>query len=115
MPCSKGSRSIDGDVALYVINCVPEFAAVAALDVSDPNQSLYARLATREGLHVAGETRSLQGVAADDVVLAVLEVLPGVPLVYIESVVWTADDRRFDSYRACALAQIEYESTRASD
>lgn len=93
-------RSIDGDVALYVINCIPGFAAASALDESDPTESLYARLAAREGLYVGGGTRSLQAVAADEVYAELLEVRPGAPLIYIESVVWTADERRFDSYRA---------------
>jgi GntR family transcriptional regulator len=92
-------RSVDGLVALYVVNCLPAFAlgAVAGLDGSE---SLYERLAGEEGISVAGGSRSLEAVTAGPKLARLLEVDASAALAYIESVTWDQDERPVDCYRA---------------
>jgi GntR family transcriptional regulator len=93
-------RSVDGDIALYVVNHVPKFAAEAALAMGDPNESLYRRLSQREGLDAGGGRRSVQAVAVDDRIAGHLQMEPGAPVALIESVTWDEKLRPFDCYRA---------------
>jgi GntR family transcriptional regulator len=92
-------RSVDGLVALYVINCLPDFAADAVVDL-DPNESLYQRLADKGGIAVVGGSRSLEAVTAGPKLAELLEIDAGAALAYIESVTWDAADRPVDCYRA---------------
>ena len=91
-------RSVDGFVALYVVNCLPEFAAGAVDGLTD-DESLYSRLAAA-GFAVAGGRRSLEAVAAGPNLARLLELEASASLAYIESVSWDALDRPVDCYRA---------------
>jgi GntR family transcriptional regulator len=92
-------RSVDGLVALYVVNCLPAFAADAVHDLQAA-ESLYQRLAERGGISIAGGRRSLEAVDAGAKLAKLLEVDAGASLAYIESVTWDATDRPVDCYRA---------------
>jgi GntR family transcriptional regulator len=92
-------RSVDGLVALYVINCLPAFTAEAVVGLA-PNESLYQRLAEVGGISVVGGSRSLEAVTAEGRLAKLLEVDAGAALAYIESVTWDEADRPVDCYRA---------------
>jgi GntR family transcriptional regulator len=92
-------RSVDGLVALYVVNHLPERLADAALAISNPNESLYRRLREREGVTPQGGRRTLEAVAADTRLAELLELEPGSPIAYIESVGWDEESVPFDCYR----------------
>ena len=93
-------RSIDGLVALYVVNHVPERFAEAVLAFNDADGSLYARIASHDGTAASGGRRLLSGVSADSKLARLLDVDIGFPLVFIESVSWNAERLPFDCYRA---------------
>jgi len=93
-------RSVDGHVALYVVNHLIDELADAALAISNPNESLYRRLNERLGVVPHGGRRVLEAVAAEGEVADLLELEPGAPVAFIESVSWDADMRPFDCYRA---------------
>jgi GntR family transcriptional regulator len=93
-------RSVDGRVALYVVNHLPRHMAEAALAVGNPNESLYRRLAERAGVEPHGGRRTLEAINADERLASLLELEPGAAVAYIESVAWDADLRPFDCYRA---------------
>jgi GntR family transcriptional regulator len=92
-------RSVDGLVALYVVNCLPPFAAEAVLDL-DPNESLYQRLTDVLGIDIVGGHRSLEAVIAGPKLADLLEVEPGAAVEFIESVTLDQDDRPIDCYHA---------------
>jgi GntR family transcriptional regulator len=92
-------RSVDGLVALYVVNCLPQFAA-DIVDGLDPNESLYQRLTERGAIGVVGGSRSLEAVVAGPKLAQLLEVDAGAALAYIQSVTWDENDRPVDCYRA---------------
>ncbi len=92
-------RSVDGLVALYVVNCLPAFTAPAVSGL-DPDESLYQRLADDGGIMVVGGDRSLEAVDAGPKLAELLELDAGDPLAYIESVTWDEDRRPVDCYRA---------------
>jgi GntR family transcriptional regulator len=92
-------RSVDGLVALYVINCLPAFTAEAVISLQ-PDESLYQRLADAGAIAVVGGNRSLQAVTAGPKLAKLLEVDAGAALAYIESVTWDETDRPVDCYRA---------------
>jgi GntR family transcriptional regulator len=91
-------RSVDGLVALYVVNCMPGFAADAVTDL-DAGQSLYAQLAA-QGITIAGGRRSLEAISAGPKLAELLEVNAADSLAYIESVTWDEDNRPVDCYHA---------------
>jgi GntR family transcriptional regulator len=93
-------RAVDGLVALYVVNYLPERLADSVLSISDPNESLYERLAREDGITVAGGRRVLEAVQAEDKAAMILGTEPGAALALIESVSWDAQMRPFDCYRA---------------
>jgi GntR family transcriptional regulator len=92
-------RSVDGLVALYVVNCLPAFAA-DAVDGLDADDSLYQRLAEKGGISVAGGSRSLEAVLAGPKLARLLKLDAGDPVAYIESVMWDQKERSIDCYRA---------------
>jgi DNA-binding GntR family transcriptional regulator len=92
-------RSVDGLVALYVINCLPAFAAEAVVGLQ-PDESLYQRLAEAGAISVVGGSRSLQAATAGPKLAKLLEVDRSAALAYIESVTWDENDRPVDCYRA---------------
>jgi GntR family transcriptional regulator len=93
-------RSVDGLVALYVVNYLANRVAEAALAVTNPNESLYRRLRERAGVVPHGGRRTLEAVAAEPRLAELLELKPGAPVAFIESVAWDADMQPFDCYRA---------------
>jgi len=93
-------RSLDGAVALYVINHLPDRLADAALAITNPDESLYRRLRERAGVMPHGGRRTLEAIAAEEWAAALLEVVPGAPIAFIDSVAWDAEMRPFDCYRA---------------
>lgn len=93
-------RSVDGAVALYVVNHLVEDVANAALAIASPNESLYRRLRERAGVVPHGGRRTLEAIEAEPWVAALLELRDGAPVAYIESVAWDAEMRPFDCYRA---------------
>jgi len=93
-------RSVDGLVTLYVVNHLAEHVAGAALAVRNPNESLYRRLREQADVIPHGGRRTLEAVAAERWVADLLELRPGTPVAFIESVTWDAEMRPFDCYRA---------------
>jgi GntR family transcriptional regulator len=93
-------RSVDGLVALHVINHLPEWLADAALTISNPNESLYRRLHERAGIVAHGGRRTLEAVPARRELAALLDLSPGAPVAFIESVAWDESLVPFDCYRA---------------
>jgi GntR family transcriptional regulator len=92
-------RSVDDLVALYVVNCLPDFAADAVAGL-EAGESLYQRLAEQGGISIAGGRRSLEALEAGPKLAKLLELDAGAPLAYIESVTWDATDRPVDCYHA---------------
>jgi GntR family transcriptional regulator len=92
-------RSVDGKLALCVTDCVPAAYADVVLTM-DGTQSLYEQLRVRHGLEVAGGRRFLEAVPAPKQISRLLEVAPGDPLIFIESVSWDAQMRPFHCYRS---------------
>jgi len=93
-------RSVDGLVALYVVNHLIDELADAALTVTNPNESLYRRLREQTGVVPSGGQRTLEAVAAEPWVAELLELEPGAPVAFIESSTWDEEMRPFDVYRA---------------
>jgi GntR family transcriptional regulator len=93
-------RSVEGLVALYVVNHMPARLASAITPFDDPNESLYRRLSQRAGIEIAGARRVLEAVTAGDKLARLLEVERGAALAYVQSVSWDAEMRPFDCYRA---------------
>ncbi|MBV8733434.1 MAG: GntR family transcriptional regulator [Solirubrobacterales bacterium] len=93
-------RLLDGAVALYVINHLPERLADAALAITNPNESLYRRLRERSGVVPYGGRRTLEAVRVEEWLATLLELEPGDPVAFIRSVGWDEELRPFDTYRA---------------
>jgi GntR family transcriptional regulator len=91
-------RWVDGELALYVVNHLPAPLAGVALALHD-DESLYERL-TEAGVRGAGGRRTVAAVPAEPPLDELLDVRRGTPLMFIESVSWTAERRPFDCYRA---------------
>ena len=92
-------RCVDGLVALYVVNHLTERVAEAALEIGNPNESLYRRLREHAGVVPHGGRRTLEAISAEEWLAALLELKPGAPVAFIESIVWDMDMRPFDCYR----------------
>jgi GntR family transcriptional regulator len=105
---SQGSRGavlerlrwVDGRLALYVLNYLPEQLAEAVFAVDAEGGSLYEQLAARHGLRVFGGRRVLEAVSANARLAEVLDVDERAPLAHIESVSWDTDLQPFDCYQA---------------
>jgi GntR family transcriptional regulator len=93
-------RSVEGLVALYVLDYLPDWLAEVVLGMEDPDESLYSRLAEAAWLTIAGGRRSIEAVSAGPKLASLLEVEPQAPLAYIESVSWDRSLRPFVCYRA---------------
>jgi GntR family transcriptional regulator len=99
-------RHVDGRKAIYVVNhVIPEFAEVA-IDVADPNQSLYLRLKDRCGIEAHGGRRTVTAVPGSEQLASLLGFEPGYPVLFIESVSWDRNERPFDCYRAWVVSDI---------
>jgi len=94
-------RSVEGEVALYVINHLPrEYAAILGEVERTTKASLYQMLREQCGVEVAGSTRVLEAVSASAVLARHLGVPSRCPLFYIQSVARDATGRPVDCYRA---------------
>jgi GntR family transcriptional regulator len=93
-------RAVDGLVALYVINYLPDTLADIVLSMKDPHDSLYRRLAAKGAVTISGGRRSVEAVNAGETLAGLLEVEPTTALAYIESVSWDDGLRPFDCYQA---------------
>jgi GntR family transcriptional regulator len=93
-------RSVDGLVAMVVVNHLPPGLAELVLPLEGPNESLYQRLTDRAGIEAAGGRRALEAVRAEERLAKLLEVPVGAPLVFIESVSWDRNLRPFDCYQS---------------
>ena len=93
-------RSVDGLVAMYVVNHLPPGLAELVLPLDDPNESLYQRLKERADTETAGGRRMLESVRAEERLARVLEVPIGAPLMFVESISWDHNLRPFDCYQA---------------
>lgn len=110
-------RYLDGELALYTVNHVPEAFADTVLAL-DPDDSLYERLEAEHGLRVDTGRRVVEAVAAKDRLASLLEVPRGTPLVFIESVSWDDQMRPFDCYQTWLRTdrtRIEVEVSRSVD
>ncbi len=92
-------RSIDGLVAMYNVNHLPERFADTVLALR-PDESLYERLHEEHGVEPTGGKRELEAVPAEELLGDLLGVPPKAPLVYIESVTWDRTLQPFDCYQS---------------
>jgi GntR family transcriptional regulator len=94
-------RRVDGHVALYVLNHLPnEFAAILPEIQTTSSASLYWTLREQCGVEIAGRSRVLEAVSAPPPVARRLRVPNRYPLVYIQSVTRDAASKPIDCYRA---------------
>ena len=93
-------RAVDGLVALYVVNYLPESLADVVLGMTDPHESLYRTLVEKGALAMSGGRRSVEAVNAGPELAELLEVQPETALGYVESVSWDDDQCPFDCYQA---------------
>jgi GntR family transcriptional regulator len=110
-------RSLDGLVALYVVNHLPASVADAALAIDDLNESLYRRLYKLARIVPHGGRRTVEAVAAEPWLASLLQLEPGAPVAFIESVTWDESMQPFDCYRAWLRtdrARIDIHATQAT-
>ncbi len=91
-------RSIDGLVAMYVINHLPEQYADAVLSLGE-DESLYRRLRERYGLIAAGGRRVVESLPSEELLAKLLDVPLRTPLLFVESVTWNGTGSPFDCYQ----------------
>jgi GntR family transcriptional regulator len=109
-------RYADGRAALYVIDYLPERLASSALRLRE-DESLYDLLQAHEGVRVFGGRRTMKAVLAGSELAALLEVESRAPLLYIESVAWSADLRPFHCFASFLRSDrmpIEVQVTRSA-
>lgn len=94
-------RRLDGEIALYVMNHLPERYADILTEIrSSATASLYHLLRERHGVTLAGSSRVLEAVGAPAVCASRLRVPRGSPVAFIQSVSWDEDSVPVDCYRA---------------
>jgi GntR family transcriptional regulator len=94
-------RRVDGQVALYVVNHLPQEYAVILPEIwRTSTASLYWTLREQCGVQVAGSSRILEAVSAPPLLARRLGVPTRSPLVYIQSVTRDATGKPIDCYRA---------------
>jgi hypothetical protein len=81
---------MDGLVAMYVVNCLPQRFADAVLSLGE-DDSLHQRLPRGDGLK--GGRRPARVVEALPAAALLLDVPPRTALVCVESVTWDAGER----------------------
>jgi GntR family transcriptional regulator len=104
-------RSVNDQVAMYVVNHLPERFADAVISLQE-DESLYQRLREQYGVEAAGGRRVVQALPAEDQLAELLNVQPRSPLVFVESLTWDASAQPFDCYQAwlrsdCMKIEIE--------
>jgi GntR family transcriptional regulator len=93
-------RWIDGRLVMYVVNHLPPELTETVLGADLETGSLYQVLEEQEGLSVFGGARVVEAVPAEGDLAGLLEVEPGTPILFVESVSWGENQRRFECYRA---------------
>jgi DNA-binding GntR family transcriptional regulator len=93
-------RWIDERLVMYVLNHLPVDLAETVLAADLENGSLYRVLEERKALTVFGGRRVVEAAKAEHELARLLEVEPGAPLLYVESVSWDQRLRPFECYRA---------------
>lgn len=93
-------RSVDGRVAMYVVNYLPLDYADAVLSMADPNESLYGRLRKLNDVEVAGASRTLEAIPVGERLGSLLELPPSAPAIAVHSISWDRDGHIFDCYVA---------------
>jgi GntR family transcriptional regulator len=93
-------RWVDDRIAMYVITHLPLELGEVVLGADLESGSLYGVLEERAGLVVVGGRRVVEAVKAEERLAALLEVDPGSPLLFVESVSWGADGHPFECYQA---------------
>jgi GntR family transcriptional regulator len=93
-------RWVDGRLVMYVINHLPPELSETVFSADLETGSLYQVLEEREGLSVFGGARVVEAVRAEGDLAGLLEVEPGAPILFVESVSWGEGQRRFECYRA---------------
>jgi GntR family transcriptional regulator len=93
-------RWVNDRMAMYVVNHLPEDLAGVVAGADLTSGSLYGVLEQERGLRVHGGRRLVEAVIAQDDLAQLLEVAPGAPLLFVESVSWDVGSRPFECYRA---------------
>lgn len=94
-------RRIDGKIALYVVNHLPErYADLLPQIQASSTASLYGLLRDRHGVSLVGSSRVLEAVGAPAVCASRLRVPRGTPVAFIQSVSWDKASVPTDCYRA---------------
>jgi GntR family transcriptional regulator len=93
-------RWVDGRLVMYVVNHLPPELAATVLAADLESGSLYQVLEEREALSVFGGARVVEAVPAEGELAGLLEIDAGAPILFVESVSWGEDQRRFECYRA---------------
>jgi GntR family transcriptional regulator len=93
-------RWVNDRMVMYVVNHLPADLADVVAGADLTFGSLYGVLERERGLRVHGGRRLVEAVTAQDDLAQLLEVDPGAPLLFVESVSWDADSRPFECYRA---------------
>ena len=103
-PGSKGLtlervRSVDGLVAMYVVNHLPSRFA-DAVESLEGDESLYQVLRQRYGVEAAGGRRVVEAMPAEEQLAKLLEIRPRTPVLFVESVTWDDAGQPFDCYQS---------------
>ncbi len=93
-------RAVGSRTAVHVINYMPARFAGLIADLRDPRASLYATITRVAGVRIARMHRSIEAVAADRTLAAILEVEAGHPIVVVEAVAYDAQGEPVDFSRA---------------
>lgn len=93
-------RWVDDRLVMYVVTHLPADLAEVVLAADLENGSLYRTLEQAKGLSVFGGRRVVESVTGQEELARLLEVEPGAPLLFVESVSWDRDLRPFECYRA---------------
>lgn len=93
-------RFVDSTPSLLVQTTLPSEAFSGLLRTNLENRSLYEHLRRHYGVIPMGADRWLQAVIPSEEEAGLLELNPGMPALYIESIAWGADEVPFEFYRA---------------
>jgi GntR family transcriptional regulator len=98
-------RWVDERLVMYVITYLTAELAGVILSADLENGSLYRTLEETEGVTVYGGRRVVEAVTAQGEQAGLLEIEPGAPLLFVESVSWDSSLRPFECYRAWHRAE----------
>ena len=93
-------RWVDDRLVMYVETHLPERFTEVVTSYDLENRSLYQALEERLGMSVASGRRLVEATTAEDDLANLLEVPPGSPLLFVQSVSVDAQGHPFECYRA---------------